>query len=58
MLLVGSQHGTEPSGGEALQILAREIADGAYDDMDFVIVPDSNPDGRAGAGASTRTAST
>jgi hypothetical protein len=51
VLLVGSQHGNEPSGGEALQILAREIATGpraAYlDDFDLIIVPDANPDGRA-----------
>jgi Zinc carboxypeptidase len=51
VLIVGSQHGTEPSGGEALQILAGEVASGRRQDMsenlDLILVPDANPDGRA-----------
>ena len=50
ILLVGTQHGTEPSGGEALLLIARSLALGEMksllDDADFIIVPNANPDGR------------
>jgi hypothetical protein len=52
VLLVGSQHGTEPSGGEALLRLARDVASGPreeiLDDLNLVLIPNSNPDGRDG----------
>lgn len=52
VLLVGSQHGaSEAAGGEALLALARELAFGALTeplvDLEFLIYPDANPDGRA-----------
>jgi hypothetical protein len=51
LMIIGSQHGTEPSGGEALQILARAILSGQRDDLRahfrLILVPDANPDGRA-----------
>ena len=52
VLLVGSQHGaSEAAGGEALMMLARELADDARPRalaaLEFVIYPDANPDGRA-----------
>lgn len=50
VMLVGGQHGTEPSGAEALQVLAREVAVGSLQGMlihlDLILVPNSNPDGR------------
>ena len=50
ILLVGTQHGTEPSGGEALLLVARSVALGGMksllDGADFIIVPNANPDGR------------
>ncbi|MGH8520215.1 MAG: M14 family metallopeptidase [Gammaproteobacteria bacterium] len=50
ILLVGTQHGTEPSGGEALLLVARSLALGGMksllDGADFIIVPNANPDGR------------
>ena len=50
LMLVGSQHGTEPSGAEALLLVAREIVEGSLhscvEDMNFVFIPNSNPDGR------------
>lgn len=52
VLLVGCQHGAaEAAGGEALLMLARELAGGgwrgAVEYLEFVIYPDANPDGRA-----------
>jgi len=50
ILLVGTQHGTEPSGGEALLLIARSLALGdmtsLLDGAEFIIVPNANPDGR------------
>lgn len=50
VLLVGGQHGTEPSGSEALQSLARDIAWGSVpsvlEHLDLIVIPNSNPDGR------------
>ena len=50
VLLVGGQHGTEPSGTEALQQLAKDLLDGKASgylaEMDLVLVPNANPDGR------------
>ena len=50
VMLIGSQHGTETSGAEALLILSREIAEGKLisylHDMDFILIPNGNPDGR------------
>lgn len=50
VMLVGSQHGTETSGAEALLLVARDVLEanlGSYlEDIDFIFVPDSNPDGR------------
>jgi Zinc carboxypeptidase len=52
VLLVASQHGTEPSGGEALLGLARDVVDGPLasllDDLNLVLIPNANPDGRDG----------
>jgi hypothetical protein len=52
VLLVGSQHGTEPSGGEALLRLAREVATGPGEEilaeLNLVLIPNGNPDGRDG----------
>lgn len=49
IMFLGSQHGSEPSGAEALQIFARELAcgklSGYRDHFNFIIVPVSNPDG-------------
>ena len=52
VLLVGCQHGaSEAAGGEALLMLARQLAGGgrhgAVEYLEFVIYPDANPDGRA-----------
>lgn len=50
VLLIGAQHGMEPSGAEALLLLARDIVNGSLshylNDMNFIIIPNSNPDGR------------
>ena len=52
VLLVACQHGaSEAAGGEALLMLARELATGeggaGLQHIEFVIYPDANPDGRA-----------
>ncbi len=50
LLFVGTQHGTEPSGGEALLLLARELLAGrlssVLDTAELILVPNANPDGR------------
>lgn len=50
VMLLGSQHGNEPSGTEVLQIIARRVLDGELtpllQKMNFVIVALANPDGR------------
>lgn len=50
IMLVGTQHGMEPSGGDALVALARALACGPRTTLlatcEFIIVPNSNPDGR------------
>jgi hypothetical protein len=50
IMLVGTQHGMEPAGGDALVKLARELACGPRTTLlatcEFIIVPNSNPDGR------------
>jgi hypothetical protein len=50
VMLIGSQHGNESAGAEALMILSREILVGELrfhmDYINFVIIPNSNPDGR------------
>jgi len=50
VLLVGSQHGTESSGAEAILLVARDLLSGPLapllQDMDFLLLPDANPDGR------------
>jgi len=50
IMLVGTQHGMEPSGGDALVALAHELAGGPLTSLlatcEFIIVPNSNPDGR------------
>ena len=49
VLLVGLQHGNEPAGGEAMLVLARELATGSLkpllDRITVLIVPRANPDG-------------
>ncbi|UCE33877.1 MAG: M14 family metallocarboxypeptidase [Deltaproteobacteria bacterium] len=49
-MLIGSQHGMEPSGAEALLLISRDIVEGQLaawlEDMNFVIIPNGNPDGR------------
>ena len=51
VMMVGSQHPSEASGAEALQILAHELIKGGLNSyleaMNFIIIADSNPDGRA-----------
>lgn len=50
VMLLGSQHGNEPSGTEVAQILARRLVNGELpgllEKMNFVIVALANPDGR------------
>src|SRR5690606_708633 len=51
VMIVGSQHGAaEPAGGEALLVLARELASGPLAplrrDLDVILLPNANPDGR------------
>jgi hypothetical protein len=51
VMIVGSQHGAaEPAGGEALLVIARELLEGdrraLLDDLDFLLLPNANPDGR------------
>jgi hypothetical protein len=51
VLMTGSQHGaSEAAGGEALLMLARDLLLGdlqhLLDDLELLIVPDANPDGR------------
>lgn len=49
VVLAGLQHGNEPAGGEAMLVLANELATGSLrpllDKLTVVIVPHSNPDG-------------
>ncbi len=49
VFLVGLQHGNEPAGGEAMLVLARELALGSLkpllDKLTVVIMPHGNPDG-------------
>lgn len=49
VVLAGLQHGNEPAGGEAMLVLAKELATGSLrpllDKLTVVIVPHSNPDG-------------
>lgn len=48
-VIAGLQHGNEPAGGEAMLVLARELALGSLrpllDRLTVVIIPHSNPDG-------------
>jgi hypothetical protein len=51
VMIVGSMHGaSEPAGGEALLQLARSLATGDLAplraELDFVLIPNANPDGR------------
>jgi len=50
LLLVGSQHGTEPSGAEALLFVARDLVMGPLRhilaEADVIVIPNANPDGR------------
>lgn len=49
VVLAGLQHGNEPAGGEAMLVLAKELATGSLrpllERLTVVIVPHSNPDG-------------
>ena len=52
VVLIGQQHGDEPAGGEALLVIARELAPGGLlepllDRINVVLVPRANPDGAA-----------
>jgi hypothetical protein len=48
--IVGSQHGTEAAGAESLLFVARDLLAGSLrsvlNDIDVVLIPDANPDGR------------
>ncbi len=50
LLLIGSQHGSEPSGAEALLLIARDLACGdlqpLLDEANVIVIPNTNPDGR------------
>ncbi len=50
VMLVGSQHGTETSGAEAILLVARDVLEGklgsCLEDMNLIFIPNSNPDGR------------
>ncbi len=50
VMLNASQHGSESSGGEALQVVANNILHGDLhhylDSINFILIPISNPDGR------------
>jgi hypothetical protein len=50
VMIIGSQHGTEPSGAEAILFLARDILAGPLksilNSMNLILVPNGNPDGR------------
>lgn len=51
IMVIGSQHGAaEPAGGEALLVIARELAFGPLrpllDEADIILLPNANPDGR------------
>jgi hypothetical protein len=50
VMLIGSQHGMEPSGAEALLLISRDIVEGHLkpylEDLNFIIIPNGNPDGR------------
>jgi hypothetical protein len=50
VMLIGSQHGNEPSGTEAVQILVRQVLGGdqqhLLDKMNFIAIVLANPDGR------------
>lgn len=49
VMLIGQQHGDEPAGGEALLVLARQLAQGPLapllDRINVLILPRANPDG-------------
>ena len=51
VLLIGQQHGDEPASGEALLVMARELAQGRLQPLleriNVIIVPQANPDGAA-----------
>ncbi len=51
LMIIGSQHGAaEPAGGEALMVVARDLAFGDLKpllaDADVILLPNANPDGR------------
>lgn len=51
VMVIGTQHGAaEPAGGEALMVIARDLALGdlrpLLDDLDVYLLPNANPDGR------------
>lgn len=50
VMIVGSLHGTEPAGAEAILMLARDLVEGPSRAMlawiEFILVPLGNPDGR------------
>ena len=50
VMVVGSVHGNEPAGGEAILMLARDLVHasprGLLGLMEFILVPVGNPDGR------------
>jgi len=50
VMIAGSQHGTETSGGEALLMLSRNLLEGRERsllmDLEFILLPLANPDGR------------